>query len=432
MRIKYQRGTVYLRGQRPQMWYGRFMLYQRDCNGKEVSKQRNVPICPKARVPKTRAAQMLEEIILRESTVPGKPGALSPDDSVTFSWFVHQRYIPMRLGRWSPAYRRTNSYAVEHYLISRFGETPLRDLSTFEIQVYLNQLAEKYSESVVHQAFTNVRAIMHLARKQKYVVEDPAEDVVLPLTMPVEKPLMSRGQILALLGAVEDLHDLCLLYVGIFCGPRASEVFGLQWKSWTGESLIPHGTAYEGKLYPGRLKSKASKAPIPVPEPVRPVIEAWKRFTSDASPEALMFPTFGRRKRKGEIVPHDSKNFLQSRIRPIARKLGIPDRLVTFQVMRRTLGTDLQHHGTLKDAQGALRHASIATTGNVYMQSIDESVFRAVNSRANAVLAGWMPAVEQLGRTGRQPKLANDRMLSSEPFPTFPKSEEGGASKLLN
>jgi integrase len=156
------------------------------------------------------------------------------------------------------------------------------------------------------------------------------------------------------------------------------------------------------------------------------------RFTSDTSPEALIFPTFGRGKRKGQIVPHDSKNFLRARIRPIARWLGIPDRLVTFQVMRRTLGTDLQHHGTLKDAQGALRHASIATTGNVYMQSIDESVFRAVNSRANAVLEGWKPAVEQLGRTGRQPKLGTIRRTSDELFPTSPNLPKGGASKLLN
>ena len=32
--------------------------------------------------------------------------------------------------------------------------------------------------------------------------------------------------------------------------------------------------------------------------------------------------------------------------------------------MRRTMGTDMQNHGTLKDTQGALRHASITTTGN--------------------------------------------------------------------
>ena len=36
-------------------------------------------------------------------------------------------------------------------------------------------------------------------------------------------------------------------------------------------------------------------------------------------------------------------------LRPIAQKLAIPDRLVTFQVMRRSLGTHLQDHGTLKD-----------------------------------------------------------------------------------
>ena len=180
-----------------------------------------------------------------------------------------------------------------------------------------------------------------------------------------------------------------------------------------------------------RLKSKASKTPIAVPEQVRPILEAWKRFTADASPEALIFPTFGRGKRKGEIVPHTSKNFLRARIRPIAGKLGIPDRLVTFQVMRRTLGTDLQHYGTLKDAQGALRHASITTTGNVYMQPIDESVFRAVNSRANAVLEGWMPAVEELGRTGRQPKRGKVGKENSEVFPSFPNLKEGGQSKLL-
>jgi hypothetical protein len=36
------------------------------------------------------------------------------------------------------------------------------------------------------------------------------------------------------------------MYVGIFCGPRASEVLGLQWKSWTGTTLVPHGTVFEG------------------------------------------------------------------------------------------------------------------------------------------------------------------------------------------
>ena len=402
MAMKYQKGTVYLRGTRVKMWYGQYLVYRKNQNGKEVRKQRNVRICPKANTPKWKAEQMLQEIILKESQGLSPTPTLPPDDSVTFRWFVKQRYIPMRQGGWSPAYKKTNTYQLEHYLISHFGDLPLRNLSTFEIQVWLNGIAERgYSQAVVRQCFSNMRAITHMARKQKYLAEDPGEDVTMPLTDSVEKPVLTREQILALVGAIEDVHDLCLMYVAIFCGPRTSEAMGLQWKSWTGTALMPYGTAYEGQFYKGRFKTKASKAPIPVPEQVRPVIEAWRRICTDSSPEALMFPTFGRGNRKGEAVPRCGKNFLRCRIRPISRKLGIPDRLVTFQVMRRTMGTDMQHHGSLKDTQGALRHASIKTTGDVYVQTIDESVARAVSSRTSAVLGGWTAPAERLGLTGR-------------------------------
>jgi hypothetical protein len=71
---------------------------------------------------------------------------------------------------------------------------------------------------------------------------------------------------------------------------------------------------------------------------VRPVIEAWRKLSKDSSPDALMLPTFGRGERKAQAVPRWGKNFLRWRVRPVARKLGIPDRLVTFEVIRRTLG----------------------------------------------------------------------------------------------
>ena len=261
--------------------------------------------------------------------------------------------------------------------------------------MFLNELAANgYSEAVVRSSFSNMRAVLHLAKKQKYIIEDPGEDVTMPQTKIAQKPVMTQEQLLGMIAAIEDLHDLCLMCIGIFCGPRASEAFGLQWKSWTGEALVPHGTAYEGQFYEGRLKTKQSKAAIVVPEQVRPIIEAWKKIASDTSPDALMFPTFGRGKRKGQAVPRWGKNFLTWRIRPIARELGIPDKLVTFQVMRRTLGTDMQQHGTLKDTQGILRHASIRTTGDVYVQRIEASVVAAINSRTEAVLAGWKASTE--------------------------------------
>jgi hypothetical protein len=51
---------------------------------------------------------------------------------------------------------------------------------------------------------------------------------------------------------------------------RASASKSVIWKSWTGEALLPYRTAYEGRFFSGRLKTKQSKAPIPVPKQVRP------------------------------------------------------------------------------------------------------------------------------------------------------------------
>ena len=58
---------------------------------------------------------------------------------------------------------------------------------------------------------------------------------------------------------------------------------------------------------------------------------------------------------------------------------------MTFQVMRRTLGSDMQDHGTMKDTQQILRHASIRQTADVYMQEIQASVRAAIKSRTPAI-----------------------------------------------
>jgi hypothetical protein len=86
----------------------------------------------------------------------------------------------------------------------------------------LNKLVEEkdYSDSVVRSCFNNIRAITHLARKQKFLTEDPGEDVNMPITKLTKKPVLGIDLMLLLLGRMEDLGDLCLMLVGIFSGPR--------------------------------------------------------------------------------------------------------------------------------------------------------------------------------------------------------------------
>ena len=74
----------------------------------------------------------------------------------------------------------------------------------------------------------------------------------------------------------------------------------------------------------------------------------------------------------------DSNNCRNRVLHWLAQKLELPK--LTFQVIRRTIATLAQKKGTVKDIQGVLRHSRTATTTDVYMQEIPESVQRTVDA----------------------------------------------------
>lgn len=138
----------------------------------------------------------------------------------------------------------------------------------------LNDLAQRFSESIVKHAYVNIRSIMRMAQKLKFIADDPAEDTRMPETKAVSRPTMTPEQIIKLIDSISDAHDLCVMSIGLFCATRTSETFGLQWKCYAGDRLITQSTAYEGKLFPGKVKTNVSRGAVPIPEDIRPIIEA--------------------------------------------------------------------------------------------------------------------------------------------------------------
>jgi hypothetical protein len=52
----------------------------------------------------------------------------------------------------------------------------------------LNKLAKEFSDSIVRHAFSNLKAIFRTARKMKFIIEDPAEDLLMPDTRTAKRP----------------------------------------------------------------------------------------------------------------------------------------------------------------------------------------------------------------------------------------------------
>ena len=82
----------------------------------------------------------------------------------------------------------------------------------------------------------------------------------------------------------------------------------------------------------------------------------------------------------------DTGNYRNRVLNPLAEKLGLPK--LNFQVMRRTMATQAQSMGSVKDIQAHLRHAKADTTANEYMQELPDSVKKMVGSVYTMLMKG--------------------------------------------
>src|SRR5229473_3112918 len=134
MAMVYQKGRVYEKGKRIKKWYGQFRLYMRDREGKEVERTRKVVLGLKSELRKYEAEERLQEIMRRKNgRENGAPAPnLRPDDSVTFNWFVAEKYFTMRRGQWLFGIKQKTAYEINKYLVVKFKNVPLRNIGLFE------------------------------------------------------------------------------------------------------------------------------------------------------------------------------------------------------------------------------------------------------------------------------------------------------------
>lgn len=360
-------------------WYGYFRQYVLSVEtGKEKAHYRMVVLGKCSETTKAEARKKLREEIERRL---GSQQAVRPDPKTLLSTFVEMRYLPVKRPRWRPATQKYSEYEIAHYIVPRFGERSLEDLNDKVIvQNFLTELAGKYSDVVVRHVKAHLSGIIQEAVDQEFLDRNRIHGAVVPERPKKKKPTLSPEVQAAIIRNMLHPRDSALLCVGIFCALRTSEAFGLTWGCYHKDHFEIRNTAWEGKLYEGQTKTDESAAAVPIPVPVQKIIEAWKEQCKDTSADALMFPSA---KAKTPLTP---KNFFRNRVWPITDKMKLGRKLVRFQVFRRTVGTELQKHGSMKDAQAAMRHASIKTTADVYMQEIPESVRAALESRAKEIL----------------------------------------------
>ena len=395
----------------PQTWKGRWADWSQariDNRGRSRPKQRSIVLGYKTKddLPTKTAAQAKWDQI-RESVM--NPPQAQATREWTFADFVWKRYVPDRsaLRSWRPATREKFDFLMSK-MEPAFGAQLLPTITTSQMQKLLVRLAQQECEDTVKGIRNYLRAIFREAREERILEWDPARKLILPQTRKPSRPYLSAEQLQTLEPQL-DWRDQVILRLFTRCGLRAGEVFGLQPES-IGEdrTLFIRQTFSRGRLGPTKTEGSAKK--IAIPESLyEELLVLGKEALENGSP--WLFPA-SRKGRSGVLNPLSSENWLKRILKPIAARLGFN---VDLRMFRRGFATIADvAGGSLKDIQHQLRHASVTTTANIYVQPVPSSVREVVEKVDRALRCDPKPvnAVSALMTPVRHPR-ANEEEFGS-------------------
>ncbi|WP_433983825.1 hypothetical protein RBB78_24420 [Tunturiibacter empetritectus] len=104
----------------------------------------------------------------------------SQNGSVTFEWFVNNRYLPLKEGDWREETAKIKKYMIQADLVDAFRDYRLENFDKVILQAHLNKLAKLHSRDRVLQIRSYMRAIFAEAVDQAFLPKDPARLVKVP------------------------------------------------------------------------------------------------------------------------------------------------------------------------------------------------------------------------------------------------------------
>jgi integrase len=314
------------------------------------------------------------------------PGALKAEK--TFRWWAEEDpdgFRKRREQRWSGGTPDWFNY-IASKLYAKFGNTRLKDLREQDLQAFINQLAnDGYSESVVKNSITYLKAILEEAFQCRIIPVNPAARLMKPRnTRKPQRRWVSIEQYNTVLDAAPTQRDRLMLKILYLGSLRRGELFGLQWRDFDGKGTlnIERQVLENGTV--GPAKTDGSISPIPIPTDIATELSEWHKWCPNPAADGWIFPS----ERLAHMNPaHWRKNVLI----PAGAKAGIVK--LDFTSFRRGFATEAHDAGlTDKNIQGQMRHSDPTLAKKVYEQIIPDSQREAIEGFSKVVSINKKPA----------------------------------------
>jgi integrase len=319
---------------------------------------------------------------------PRNQGLQCIGSATNFAQYVENKYMTVEIPLLARSTRDRYAGVLKNYLLPRFGELCLRDITPLLSQEYFSNMA---TSPLSHESRDKIRdvlsSVLGSAVRYGLLVKNPVENVRLPAERRGKKrnkPYLTPQQFEQLSTQIPEPYA-SMAFVAIWTGLRVSELAGLRWEDIKEDSITIDERYCRGDW--GKPKSECSNATIAVNRCVIERIHQMKLLTVNVRA--------GRAVRKHKVVkshescdlvfqsvkdgkPMRDNNILARFIKPAARKLGLA--WVHWRCLRTSHAVWLKMAGAdVKDAQGQMRHARASTTMDIYQQFVPESQRLVVN-----------------------------------------------------
>jgi len=291
-------------------------------------------------------------------------GTAKPETTDTLADFLEHVYLPAINAEPEirPSTRR--SYLTIWKLVQPYlNGCKLRDVGPIEIERILRAVAAK---QLAHTTMMNARnflsgAMRYAIRQEVYSKANPVREVKIPKgAAPTDEGTYAYtlAEVTAILAALlEPERTVCA--VAAFAGLRKGEIMGLQWADYTGELLHVRRSFWQSNET--APKTKASAAPVPCIQPLRKILDTYRKTYATDSP--WIFPC----ERMGGRKPLNLNNSLRRVIKPRLEAAGL--QWHGWHAFRRGLATNLSDLGVpAAQIQAVMRHSEQHVTEQHYIK----------------------------------------------------------------
>lgn len=229
-------------------------------------------------------------------------------------------------------YKRYQSI-VENGVIPKLGDVPIRDLKISHIDLWRNDLLQRFTAKTVKEYQIVFRGIFQKALQDEEVNKNPFDALdSLKVKKPKVTPLLPY-EVKLILDTAEGWFKNYLA-LGFMTGMRVGEIVALKWENVNLEAREIYVCASKAKGIEGATKTESSVRYIPIIDTLVPYLVNQKKLTGDK--EYVFINQYGK-------VFYDYKTIGKHHWTPLLKKCGLMHR--RMYEMRHACATNLLMSG---------------------------------------------------------------------------------------